>query len=95
MELMRQLAAATLVCGLLGVLLWRLRRGGFHGAFAAAKSRGRRIQNVERLPLGAQHSLHLMRVGDQAMLVACFPAGCSLIASVPWREVEPPQEVDR
>jgi flagellar biogenesis protein FliO len=95
MELMRQLAAAALVCGLLGVLLWRLRRGGFRGVLASAGSRGRRIQSMERLALGAQHSLHLVRIGEQALLLASFPSGCALIASFPWRDVEPAREVIR
>jgi flagellar biogenesis protein FliO len=95
MEAMRELAAAALVCGLLGVLMWRLRRGGFRGVLAAAGARGRRIQSVERLALGAQHSLHLVRVGEQAMLVASFPAGCALLATLPWREVEPAAEAVR
>jgi flagellar biosynthetic protein FliO len=95
MEAMRELAAAALVLGLLGVLIWRVRRGGFGGMLAAANSRARRIQSVERLALGAQHSLHLVRVGEQAMLVAAYPSGCSLIASVPWREIEPAAEAVR
>jgi flagellar biogenesis protein FliO len=53
------------------------------------------MQSVERLGLGAQHSLHLVRVGEQAMLVASFPSGCALIASLPWREVEPAGEAVR
>ena len=92
MEVMRELAAAALVCGLLGALMWRLRRGGFRGALVAAGQRGRRIQNVERLALGAQHSLHLVRVGEQAMLVASFPSGCALLASFAWREIDAPRE---
>jgi flagellar biogenesis protein FliO len=95
MDLMRELAAAALVCGLAGVLLWRLRHGGFRGVLAAAGPRGRRIQSVERLSLGAQHSLHLVRVGEKAMVVASYPAGCALIASFPWKDVEAAGEAVR
>jgi len=35
---------------------------------------------VERLHLTAQHSLHLVRLGDELILIGVSPASCAAIA---------------
>jgi flagellar biogenesis protein FliO len=42
-------------------------------------SNTRRLQSVERLPLTAQHSLHLVKVSGRELLIAVSPAGCSVL----------------
>src|SRR5690242_11934531 len=83
MEMIQQLLSVFLVLGLLGAMLWWLRRKGM-GRFSNPLLRtraGRRLEHLERLPLGAQHSLHLVRVADQSILLAVSPTGCQLIAT--------------
>ena len=85
MELIGQMASVAGVLALLAVTLWWLRRRGFA---AALPHRGGRhlIESLERLTLGPQHTLHLIRLGEQVLLVACSPAGCAVVASQPWRD---------
>jgi flagellar biogenesis protein FliO len=40
------------------------------------------MKTIERLPLTAQHSLHLVSVGGRTLLVAVSPGGCSVIEGV-------------
>jgi hypothetical protein len=51
------------------------------------------LETIERLALGPHHTLHLVRVGDQARVVACSPAGCALLDRSPVREAPMPAEV--
>ncbi len=94
MDICRQLAAIALVLGLLAALLWRMRRGGL-ASLTSVKSGDRRMQPVERLALGPNQALHLIRVGDTGLLVASSPSGCALIQSAPWRECERAGEASR
>lgn len=83
MEWLRALVSIALVVGLAVALRWwasrvRLPRG-------AGRRRGapRRLEALDRLALTAQHTLHLVRVGDRALLIGVHPAGCSLLESLP------------
>ena len=56
---------SRLVLLLLGATLWVLRRRGLAGvSLARTGSAARRMECLERLPLGPQHTLHLVRVGE-------------------------------
>jgi flagellar biosynthetic protein FliO len=92
MEFVQELASVGAVLALLGATLWWLRRRGFAAVLPVKRSAGRRLECLERLSLGPQHTLHLVRVGDKALLLASTPAGCALIESLPCREVEAPRE---
>lgn len=81
MEVMEQLAAVAVVLLLLGATLWALRRRGFAGVSLARRGSGRRMECVERLPLGPQQVLHLVRLGEVELLVASSPSGCTLLKS--------------
>jgi len=78
MEAIEQLAAVAGVLGLLLGCLWWLRRRGVATGIARRRG-GHRLELLERLPLGPQHSLHLVRVGQAELLVASSPAGCVLV----------------
>lgn len=78
MDAMQQFGAVAVVLALLSATLWWLRRRGFSAALPR-KANGRRLQTLERLPLGPQHTLHLVRMEDETLLVACSPAGCVLL----------------
>jgi flagellar biogenesis protein FliO len=51
-------------------------------------SNRRRMQAVERLPLTAQHSLHLVNVAGRELLIAVSPSGCSVLDGAPRRTDE-------
>jgi flagellar biosynthetic protein FliO len=95
MEAIGQLAAVAGVLGLLGGTLWWLRRRGIAGVRAVRRPAGRQLQCLERLPLGPQHTLHLVRLGDTALLVASSPGGCALVGSFPAAELESRREAAR
>lgn len=92
MEFFSQIAAVAAVLGLLGASVWWLRKRGFASVAPGVGRAGRRIQCLERLALGPQHSLHLVRFGERALLVACSPAGCSLLDSERCGEPGQPRE---
>lgn len=82
MEYAQQFAAAALVLGGLGAVLWFARRRGW-ASFGAVQGRQRRLESVERLALGPHHTLHLVRIGNEMLLVACSQGGCALLERVP------------
>lgn len=84
---MAQMVSVAGVLALLAATLWWLRRRGL--ALALPRRANRRwLEAVERLPLSPQHSLHLIRLGGQALLLVCSPAGCTVVATRDWREIE-------
>jgi len=81
-DILQPVSAVILVLGLLGSLLVALRRRGmasFSGFSGVAASTARQMKLVEKIPLGAQHSLHLVRVGDRLILVATGPGSCQMM----------------
>ena len=89
MEIVNQVLSVLLVLGLLCATLWWLRKKSLvrFGVRGRRKRDGARLEAVERLPLTAQHALHLVRVADRAVLVAVHSAGCTMLESRPWEEV--------
>jgi flagellar biosynthetic protein FliO len=84
------MAAVVLVLALLGGALFFLRkRGAAAFSFSRLSSAGpRRMQVLERLPLGPQHALHIVRVGGRAVVVATTPTSCQLLCDMENVEVE-------
>jgi len=81
MDVLSQILAVFMVLATLGGMLWWLRRKGLaqFSAPAARRKAGRRLELLERLPLTPQHSLHLVRIVDKAVLIALSPSGCTLL----------------
>jgi len=79
MEWSQQFGAVAAVLILLAACLWWLRRRGL-AALPLRNGNGRLLKTLERLSLGPQHSLHLVQLGEEKLLVACSPAGCALLA---------------
>jgi flagellar biogenesis protein FliO len=80
METIQQTLVVLFVLGLLGATLYWLRSQGmarFNGKIGRAG--GRRMQTIERLALGPQHSLHLVNVSGRVLLIAVSPGGCSVL----------------
>jgi flagellar biogenesis protein FliO len=95
MDALQEIAAVAAVLGLLGAVLWLLRRRGIAGILPLGKPHGRRLECVERLALSPHHALHLIRLGDRGLLVTSSPGACALIARFPWRELESSREAAR
>lgn len=86
MEDIQQLIAVVAVLAALGGALFLLRSKGIvqFGMKSAGGNNVRRLQSIERLPLTAQHSLHLVRVAGRVMLIAVSPQGCSILEGKGW-----------
>lgn len=78
MDLARQSLAITLVFALLWAALWFLKRRGVIRNRANKSSRGV-LEARAKLSLSAQHSIHLVRVGDRNLVLAVHPAGITLL----------------
>ena len=80
MEVIQPFAAIVLVMSLLGgALLLLKKRSGATLRFPAAGPR--RLEVIERVSLGPQHALHLVRTGDHVVLIATAPNSCQLLES--------------
>ena len=85
MEDIQQAVVVIAVLTALGVALYVLRsRGMVRFALKMGDANARRLQAIERLPLTAQHSLHLVRVSGRVMLIAVSPGGCSVLDGAGW-----------
>jgi len=94
MDGLGQMLAVVLVLALLGGALWWLKTRGVVQTTGLHGRRGRRLQVVERLPLGPHHALHLVRLSGKAMLIASSPSGCTLLETGAWDEVDRGAEVE-
>ena len=75
------LASILVVFGMLAGVLWWFRRLGIAVPRASlGRGRSARLESLCKLTLGPQHNLHLVRVDQNVVLVACFPAGCARIS---------------
>ena len=79
MDDLQPILAVILVLSLLGGALLFLRRRGIASFRAIPAVSARQMKVVERVPLGAQHALHLVRVGDRLILVATAPGSCQVL----------------
>ena len=68
MDVLQQLASVAAVIGLLAACLWWLRRRGVAAVGRPRRASNRRLEIVERLPLGPQQTLHLIRLGERAQI---------------------------
>ena len=81
MDVVQPLAAIVLVMALLGGVLLILKKRGAapFGLKGAKGSVPRCLEVVERVSLGPQHALHLVRAGGRALLVVTGPNSCELL----------------
>jgi flagellar biogenesis protein FliO len=85
MDQARSLAGVVAVFVLLGLLLWISRRKGAIFGAHRAKPGLRTLELLERVPLSANHSVHLLRVGNRTLLVGTHSSGLTLLC-----ELQPP-----
>jgi hypothetical protein len=95
MELIAQLAAVGAVLAGLAAFSWWMRKRGFATNGLGHTRRARRLESMERLALSPQHTLHLVKLGRRALIVASSAAGCTLLESMDWQEIEASGEVRR
>ncbi len=83
-SLFHQMAMVGLVLLLLGLCLWALnRRGILHaGAVGRFRPRGKRLESLERLALGPQHSLHLVKIEGRTLVLGVSPHAVNLIETL-------------
>lgn len=86
MEEIQQAVVVIAVLMAMGVALYVLRSKGMvkFALKGIGNSSTRRLQSIERLPLTAQHSLHLVRVAGRVILIAVSPGGCSVLEGGGW-----------
>jgi|GEM_PF-573816 flagellar biogenesis protein FliO len=64
-----------------------VRRWAWRGRMPALRrtwrGRARSLEALDRLALSPQHTLHLVRVGDRALLIGAHPGGCTVLESLP------------
>jgi len=83
-ELIRQTLAIAVVFGMLGAAVWLLGKGRTFRLLPGYRPKGERyLQVVERIGVTPQHTLLLLRIGGQGLLVAAHPTGCSVLESKP------------
>lgn len=95
--MLQQILALFFVLSLLGGALFLLRKKGVT-QFAGFPRRGAKgageIRLLDRMPLGPQHSLVLVNVSDQLILVGVSPSGCNRIAAFNRRITMPNGEIE-
>ena len=80
-----------MVLGLLFATLTLLRRKGLAQFSLSAGGSGRKtkqLQVLERTPLTPQHSLHLVRIGRETVVIAASPGGVREIKRLKQEEVD-------
>ncbi|MBV8810427.1 MAG: flagellar biosynthetic protein FliO [Acidobacteriaceae bacterium] len=85
-----QVVAVAMVLILLGATLWLLQRRGianWNGQLLRRAGATKDMSVLERMPLTPNHSLHLVRVLDRALLIGVSPASCTQLADFPIEDV--------
>ena len=86
MDVIRQSLALTLVFLLLWVALWFLRkkRGIL---FTPGRTNKGLLETRGKLALSAQHTVHVVRIGDRDLVLAVHPSGITLLCDLPCTSV--------
>jgi flagellar biogenesis protein FliO len=79
MDVLQGLTASLLVLLALAATVVFLRSRGLARLNFTQRTGLKRLQALERLPLTAQHSLHLVRLDGKLLLVASAPGGCNIV----------------
>jgi flagellar biogenesis protein FliO len=80
MDILQPIAAILLVMALLAAVLVLLkRRGAAVFRLPGVSGSTRRLEVVERVSLGPQHALILVRAGQRTLLVGTAPNSCQIL----------------
>ena len=77
MELTQQITMILVVFGLLGGLLWLMKRRG--SLRLTPRRSDARLEVLERVALTPQHALHLVRFSGKVVLIGTAPSACTLL----------------
>jgi flagellar biosynthetic protein FliO len=82
MDVIRQSLAITFVFLLLWAALWFLRkkRGSL---FTPGRTNKGFLETRGKLALSAQHSVHVVRIGDRDLVLAVHPSGITMLCDLP------------
>ena len=82
MDVIRQSLAITFVFLLLWAALWFLRkkRGSL---FTPGRTNKGLLEARGKLALSAQHTVHVIRIGDRDLVLAVHPSGMTLLCDLP------------
>jgi hypothetical protein len=73
------LAVLFVLAALVGTLTALRKRGLAVWGLPGATPKARRIEILERVAMGPQHALHVIRIAGRCVLVATSPSGCQLL----------------
>lgn len=80
MDVIQPAAAIVFVLALLGGVLVALRgRPGLSFGSVSFRTAAKNLEVMERISLGPQHSLHLVRTGSRTILIATSPHSCQVL----------------
>jgi flagellar biogenesis protein FliO len=84
------LAVVLVLCLLCGVLYFLRSRGGamFHLPRMTPGVGQRKLEVLERVSLGPQHGLHVVRVGNRSVVIATAPSSCGILCDLATGEAE-------
>jgi flagellar biogenesis protein FliO len=93
MDIVRQSLAITFVFALLWLALWLLRRRGAlrigfprfgipRLGFEKTRAEHTLLESQAKLALSAQHSVHLVRIGQRELVIAVHPSGVTLLCDL-------------
>lgn len=83
-DVYRQFVGVLLVLAILVIALYLLKQRGIV-RFKNMPGLGggdRLMKVVERVPLTAQHAVHLVQIGERRVLIASSPGSCQLITEI-------------
>lgn len=82
MELARSVIGVVTVFALLGILLWISRKKGALFSARRPSSGAGELELLQRLPLTANHSVHLLRAGEKTLLVGTHGSGLTVLCDL-------------
>jgi flagellar biogenesis protein FliO len=90
-EMYRQFLGVLLVLGILVAALYMLKQRGWARFMGMRVLTGpeRVMKVLERVPLTAQHAVHLVQIGQRRVLIASSPRSCQLITEISERDSPP------
>lgn len=89
-DMYRQFLGVLLVLAILVIALYLLKQRGIV-RFTGARVLGgadRVVKVIERVPLTAQHTVHLVQIGQRRVLISSSPGSCQLITEISEREIQ-------
>lgn len=93
-DMYRQFLGVLLVLAILVIVLYLLKQRGIVRFTARALGKtGHIVKVIERVPLTAQHTMHVVQIGQRRVLISSSPGSCQLITEISERDAL--QEVEQ